>query len=50
MEIVNVIGPHWSLINTGSSNGLVPLGNNLLPEIMLTKFYVAVLCHQGPMS
>ena len=27
-----------------------PLGNNLLPEIMLTKFYVAVLCHQGPMS
>ena len=27
---------HWSLINTGSGNGLVPSGNKPLPEPMLT--------------
>ena len=33
---VNATTPHWSLVNIGSSNGLVPSGNNPLPKQMLT--------------
>ena len=33
---VNVTTPHWSLVNIGSGNGLVPSGNKPLPEPMLT--------------
>ena len=33
---VNATKPHWSLVNIGSGNGLVPSGNTPLPEPMLT--------------
>ena len=33
---VKATTPHWSLVNIGSSNGLVPSGNKPLPEPMLT--------------
>ena len=33
---VNATTPHWSLVNIGSGNGLVPSGNKPLPESMLT--------------
>ena len=33
---VNDKTPHWSLVNIGSGNGLVPSGNKPLPEPMLT--------------
>ena len=33
---VNATTPHWSLVNIGSGNGLVPSGNKPLPEPMLT--------------
>ena len=33
---VNATTPHWSLVNIGSCNGLVPSGNKPLPEPMLT--------------
>ena len=33
---VNATKPHWSLVNIGSGNGLVPSGNKPLPEPMLT--------------
>ena len=33
---VNAKTPHWSLVNIGSGNGLVPSGNKPLPEPMLT--------------
>ena len=36
---------HWWLINIGSGNGLLPLGNQPLPEPVLTQMYVAVWCH-----
>ena len=42
--------PHWSLVNIGSGNGLVPSGNKPLPEPMLTKIYVAIWCHKATMS
>ena len=29
-------------VNIGSGNGLLPSGNELLPEPMLTQFYVAI--------
>ena len=29
---VNATTPHWSLVNSGSGNGLVPSGNKPLPE------------------
>ena len=32
----NATTPHWSLVNIGSGNGLVPSGNKPLPEPMLT--------------
>ena len=34
---LNATTPHWSLINIGSGNGLVPSGNKPLPEPMLTQ-------------
>ena len=33
---VNASTPHWSLVNIGSGNGLMPSGNKPLPEPMLT--------------
>ena len=33
---VNATTPHWSSVNIGSGNGLVPSGNKPLPEPMLT--------------
>ena len=33
---VNATKPHWSLVNLGSDNGLVPSGNKPLPELVLT--------------
>ena len=39
---VNATTPHWSLVNIGSSNGLVPSGNKPLPEPMLTSIPVAI--------
>ena len=33
---VNATNPHWSLVNIGSGNGLVPSGNKPIPEPMLT--------------
>ena len=33
---VNATIPHWSLVNIGSGNGLVPSGNKPLPEPVLT--------------
>ena len=41
---VNAKTPHWSPVNIGSGNGLVPSGNKPLPEPMLTKIYVAIWC------
>ena len=38
---MNVSGSFW-LVNIGSGNGLVPSGNNPLPEPMLTHIYVAI--------
>ena len=32
----------WWSVNIGSGNGLVPSGNKLLPEPMLTQIYVAI--------
>ena len=32
----NAKTPHWSLVNIGSRNGLVPSGNKPLPEPVLT--------------
>ena len=44
-----VTGPRWWLVNIGSGNGLVPPGNNPLPEPILTQFYVAIWRHLTPM-
>ena len=33
---VNATTPHWSLVNIGSGNGLVPSGNKPLPEPIMT--------------
>ena len=40
---INITGPHWWLINTGSGNGLVPGGTKPLPEPepMLTQLDVS---------
>ena len=32
-------------VNTGLGNGLLPKGNNPLPEPMLTQIYVAIWSH-----
>ena len=42
--------PHWSLVNIGSGNGLIPSGNKLLPEPMLTKFYDVIWHHLATMT
>ena len=34
----------WWLVNIGSDDGLVPPGNNPLPEPMLSHIYVTI-CH-----
>ena len=31
-------------------NGMVPSGNKPLPELMLTKCYVAIWCHYTTMN
>ena len=36
---INVIILHWRLVNIGSGNGLVPLGNKPLPDPMLAQIY-----------
>ena len=36
---------NWSLLNIGSSYGLVPSGNKPSPEPILTEVYVAILRH-----
>ena len=33
---VNATTPHWSVVNIGSGNGLVPSANKPLPEPVLT--------------
>ena len=47
---VNATTLHWSLVNIGAGNGLVPSGNNPLPEPMLTQIYVAIWHQQATMS
>ena len=42
---VNATTPHWSLVNIGSGNGLVPSGNKPLHEPMLTYIPVAIWHH-----
>ena len=42
---MNVTGPYRWSVNIGSGNGLVPSGNNSLPEQMLTQIYVAIWRH-----
>ena len=42
---MNVIALHWRSVNIGSGNGLVPSGNKLLPEPMLTQISVAMWRH-----
>ena len=39
------LGLHWSSVNIGSGNGLVPSGNKPLPEPMLTHIFVAIWRH-----
>ena len=47
---VNATTHHWSLVNIGSCNGLVPSGSKPLPEPMLTKVPVAIWCHWARIS
>ena len=42
---LNAATPHWSLINIGSGNGLVPSGNKPLPDPILTLIPVAIWRH-----
>ena len=37
-------------VNTGLGNGLVPSANKLLPEPMLTQFYVIISSNQATMG
>ena len=37
-------------VNIVSDNGLVPSGNKLLPESMMTLLFVAILCNPPAMS
>ena len=37
--------PHWSLVNNGSGNGLVPSSNKPLHEPMFTQISGAIWCH-----
>ena len=47
---IAITTPHWSFINIGSGNGLVPSGNKPLPEPMLTLIPVAIWGHWATMS
>ena len=47
---VNITRPHSWLVNIGSGNGLVPSGNNPLPEPMLTQNLVTIWRQQATMS
>ena len=38
------------IVNIGSGNGLVPSGNEPLPEPMLTQIYVTIWPHQDTSS
>ena len=42
---MNATRPHWYLVNIGLGNGLVPSGNNPLPEPMLTQIYIVIWRH-----
>ena len=50
---VNATRPHWWLVNVGSGNGLVPLGNKPLPEPLMTQINVthmaSIISHKGLM-
>ena len=39
---MNITGPFWWWVNIGSGIGLVPSGNQPLPESMLTKIFVTM--------
>ena len=39
---VNARGPYGWLIKIGPGNGLVPSGNNPVPELMLIKYHNAI--------
>ena len=42
--------PHWSLVNNGSGNGLVPSSNNPLHKPMLTQISGAIWRHFATMG
>ena len=44
-KLLNVTGPHWWHVNTGSGNGMVPSVNKPLPELLLAKIYLAIEHH-----
>ena len=46
---VNATKPHWMLVNTGLSNGLVRSDNQPLPESLLTQISIAIWGHQATM-
>ena len=41
---------NWWYVNIGSGDGLVPTGNEPLPESMLTQIIVATWYHKPTMS
>ena len=45
---VNDTTTHWSLVNIGSGNGLVPSGNKPLPEPVLTQISATIWRHRAP--
>ena len=47
---VNAKTPHWSLVNIGSGNGLVPSGNKSVHKPMLTQMYIAIWGHHITIS
>ena len=42
---MDVAGPSWWLVNNGSGNDLVPVGNKPLPDSKLNQIYVTILRH-----
>ena len=42
--------PHWSLVNNGSGNGLVPSSNKPLHEPMLTQISGAIWRHYATLG
>ena len=42
---LNTTTPHWSLVNIGSGNDLVPSGNKPLPKPMLSQISVTISRH-----